>query len=946
MARPIPVIIDGLDASEVRARRASRQMSDVANLPAGSYIETDNGDVPSVAEWYAEREEDIGNVGVLAAEAKDSANLATRAADAATVNSKVYPDLETGRLATADGDYFLVLGFNADEASRLYLRVNSGTTSLQKIYPSLAATAGKAPISSPAFLGTPTAPNANLSYENSSQIATLNAVNALTRNHRSIAVTAPLMTLTVEQARFPVVSFTGALNADTIIEIPVDGAGLTRIFRVATTSDYSLTVRHVAQTGGVVLRRGEVASTISNGPSVIRVGVSVEQIAAINAAIAALEDANIEFDGMDQLRYVGVYSATQQYKKGESVKYNDSYFYADSLTETQVNYALNPLFNSNGSGWQTAGTSTIKRGDGVFHYRLVADKASGGLLLSNTGNQESTTAGELWSAAIVVTNYSAVNFSVRLGLFFSGSTTAYAGPTVILAGQSVRVLHQGIPATAGSTGVRITISNAVGDAIPSGTEISFSEPVLSKGAVAIGYFDGSFASSDDISYAWLGDPLSSHSLKIEKVEQSTIGVPGDDPKWIKYLADIPAGGGGSVAPIGVFTPTITEKPGQEIMCVMTLDRTIGFNWGSSNLNMTYDDGETWELLRAFPGMQTTFVRELENGELLVGVNNSNLPAEAWLSSGFRKGGDVTWSKVLTAHSTYTNFASAWGVFDDGNMVLLIDYGGKAGVNYGSTPVVPDGENARYAYMSLDFGKTWKTIFDLNEWALSNGYATMDDQGQPQARGFHCHGIAYDKWWDRIWITFGDNTALAGMNSCGGTCYSDDFGKTWRAANWGKDSQHLSPTGSRHQNVGIWPMQDCILFGTDSSPNGVHRIERSQGKNIVGEYVINIAYAYSDEPMLTHLCQGIYQAINIPNQPVFFAFGAEGAIRKSFIVATRDGFDFKLVWESAEPNARGMGLRLIAGPTRQGNLVSRITDNIDGVVTNFQVIGPAPIYETK
>lgn len=81
MARPLPVIIDGLDASEVRANRASRQMSDVANLPVGSYIETDNGEVPSVAEWYAEREEDIGNVGVLAAEAAQSAADAEASAD-------------------------------------------------------------------------------------------------------------------------------------------------------------------------------------------------------------------------------------------------------------------------------------------------------------------------------------------------------------------------------------------------------------------------------------------------------------------------------------------------------------------------------------------------------------------------------------------------------------------------------------------------------------------------------------------------------------------------------------------------------------------------------------------------------------------------------------------------------------------------------------------------
>ncbi|WBM40048.1 hypothetical protein [Alcaligenes faecalis] len=802
-----------------------------------------------------------------------------------------------------------------------------------------------AAINSPAFTGVPTAPSAGLIYETSSQIANVNTVLALTRAHRSVPLEYDangIVTLTLEQSRMPVVAFTGTAGRDVIVEIPTDATGMSRTFRNAAVGTGTVTVRHTGQSTGVLLRSGDIVFTVSNGSSVLLAGVSPERYRSLLDSVSKIESRGVNTPGLEQIRYVGQHQLEKLYKKGAAVKFAGDYFYADNLDQVSKNEILNPRFNQNGSGWQGLGNRVIQRGDGIYRVSMTGDKAPGALLVGQSESQGvGTHAGEVWSASVRVENKSATSFSVQLGLFFAGSTVVYSSDVLVPAGQSVLVEHNNVPATPGSSSARITLNNSAVGVITDGTEIVVSQPVLCRGAVALEYFDGSFERDGEITYSWSGAIDNSISVKTLSIPESVLGIPGVDQRWIRYLSDVESSEGGN-SPLGTYTPVVTEKATTQIACFMTRDRTIGFNWGSSTLNMTFDDGDTWELLHNFAGAQTTFVRELENGELLVGLSKTG-PAEVWVSSGFRKGGAVTWSKVLESHSTYTNFAAAWGVFDDGNMVLLIDYGGKAGMPFGNTDVVPDGENARYAYMSLDHGKTWKTIFDLNEWALSNGYATLDDDGVPQARGFHCHGIAYDKWWDRMWITFGDNATVGGINSCGGMCYSDDFGKTWRAANWGKDSQHLSPSGSRHQLVGIWPMPDCILFGSDSSPNGVHRIERSQGKHIPGEYIINVAFAYSDEEILTHLCQGIYQATHLPGQPVFFVFGAEGAIRKSFIVATRDGFDFKLMWESPEPNARGNGLRLIAGPTRQGQLLTRLTDTIDGVLRHFQVRGPAPIY---
>ncbi|USY26714.1 hypothetical protein NIZ92_06665 [Alcaligenes sp. 1735tsa3] len=84
-------------------------------------------------------EEDAASTSVNAASAKVDAAKAEAAADAATVNSKVYPTPLDGLHAVGDGEYFLVIGANENQAARLYLRINSGDGRLQKIYPTLAA---------------------------------------------------------------------------------------------------------------------------------------------------------------------------------------------------------------------------------------------------------------------------------------------------------------------------------------------------------------------------------------------------------------------------------------------------------------------------------------------------------------------------------------------------------------------------------------------------------------------------------------------------------------------------------------------------------------------------------------------------------------------------------------------------------------------------------------
>lgn len=722
-----------------------------------------------------------------------AAERAEAAADAATVNSTVYPTIQTGLSDVQDGDYFLVIGQNSSEASRLYRRVDATNATLEKIYPTLEAI----------------------------------------RNTR----------------------------------------------------------------------------------------------------------------GLNQIKYTGTYDPDRVYQEGEAAKFNGDYYYANGLTATYKNQVKNPRFNSVGGtaryGWTGLNNTPIAWGDG-FYELSVNGKPAGELIIGQiVAHNVPASQGQVWSASIEVENKSAADIYIRIGILVTGSETFFGSNTLIPAGGKVVVKQEGrVFFAANTSAARIVVHNGTGQSIPYGAVLVFRKPMLNIGDSALEYFDGFSAGTSNVEYSWEGEPNNSLSAKTVLSAPSNLPPPDTDGRWIRYVGDVDATNAPEM-PMHTFNPIKVEKGTQQIPSYYTLDRTIGFNVGSSNLNQTFDDGETWELLHQFAGSQTDSVRQLESGELFVTTSNS-AGASAWVSSGFASGGPVTFTKTLDAHSKFIKWPGAWSIFDDGNLIAMIDYGGKAGMEYGGE-IVPDGQNARFAYLSLDFGKTWKTIFDLNKWVVDNGYGTPDDDDVMQGRGVHCHGIAYDKWWNRIWITFGDNTTIASINSIGGTCYSDNFGEQWTAANWGKDSQSESPTNSRHQLVGIWPMPECILFGTDSAPNGVHRIERSQGKYPAGEYTINVAYAYSDEAMLTHLCQSITQSNYLPNQPVVFGFGAEGYSRKSFVVATYDGFDFKLMWESAQPNAAGRGLRTVCGPTRMGNMIIKEIDTVSGATVISQLKGPFPVY---
>ena len=353
---------------------------------------------------------------------------------------------------------------------------------------------------------------------------------------------------------------------------------------------------------------------------------------------------------------------------------------------------------------------------------------------------------------------------------------------------------------------------------------------------------------------------------------------------------------------------------------MTADRTIYFNGQHSYGRARYSEdlGATWKNLKVFHG-SFNFMEEVGDGELIARITGEERN-EIWRSIGWPElRENCEWEKVLEAASPGVYFTNAWGVSIHKNIVLIAEYGPKYVPE--ALPGIPkqdtaEGENARYLNLSLDYGKTFRRILDINEYATSR---------KGDAINVHLHGVAWDPWWDRIWVTCGDGG--------GAFLYSDDMGTTWHTA-WDGWAANASG-GNGHQCVGIVPMPTCVLFATDSTPNGVMRINRSEGKH-EGTYSPESAYMIPEDPgRLSHLAQRAYRVErDTGDYLAMFAFGTETMPGKSFALATYDGKNFERFWQDDQEVGVGRGARTMIGPTLDGKVFigsnDRRTSNMWGL----------------
>lgn len=378
--------------------------------------------------------------------------------------------------------------------------------------------------------------------------------------------------------------------------------------------------------------------------------------------------------------------------------------------------------------------------------------------------------------------------------------------------------------------------------------------------------------------------------------------------------------------------TVTSKSASGILMTLSKDRLRGWNCNTASLSETRDDGETWTQLldktgaNPFSGSTVESVRQMDNGELLIscgrGAGTANR-RELWVTTNLNDPTLRTFTKTLTARAPFIKFTSAWSQSDSGPMVMVNEYGPKTPTWTGEA--VAEGENARYTYLSVDYGKTWATVFDLNTYLTGQGRVSMDNQ--------HLHGASIDPYWDRLWVTFGDNM---GGNGSNGIVYSDDLGATWETAHY------YTGTTPPHQCVGILPMPKCVLFFTDNVSPGfpdVVRIDRTEGRYKAGGYTT--VPAWESTAGGKHLCQGFSRIMRRGDDaPALAAFSSEGVAAPSFAIATMDGYTFTEIWRDTEDNPSGFGSRSIMGPTARGQVIIASNDQkVGGMWSEIKAEAP-------
>ena len=345
--------------------------------------------------------------------------------------------------------------------------------------------------------------------------------------------------------------------------------------------------------------------------------------------------------------------------------------------------------------------------------------------------------------------------------------------------------------------------------------------------------------------------------------------------------------------------TFTEAPANDTSSYqprfLTGDRRTIYGTSGTGLHKSVNDATTWALVATPANENTTGAWQLPNGEVLVATKVGGGKGGLHLSTGFPASDTAaTWRKVITVTQNDNKVHEWWGLsyapkgHPREGLVVATEYGGHG------TASTPASGGARYVWLSLDYGRTWRTIFDL--------YATT------QVINMHMHGVAYDPYDDRVLCTFGDGNG--GQGSVSGLMACDNFTDPTPA--W--QSLYGPVTSATWQMTTILPMPGAVILGGDGAPPGIYRMTRTGHRQLrPPQTVLN----YGGGTDTGYIGQGMFQAA--PGQPVIICHEwAKNTPRAAALHVTLDGDTFTEVWR--DPNLVAWSGAFCIGPTATGKVV--------------------------
>lgn len=326
-------------------------------------------------------------------------------------------------------------------------------------------------------------------------------------------------------------------------------------------------------------------------------------------------------------------------------------------------------------------------------------------------------------------------------------------------------------------------------------------------------------------------------------------------------------------------------------------------WNSSStvLWRTTDYWATDTVLRTFD-LPVRGVRQLDSGELLVALQgDSSNKGEVWRTTGYTRANPTaaTWTKVLTCTSNDTYASGDWLMWGYGSVLMVAEYGAKTA-----------GANARGVYVSLNDGVTWTMVYN---WA---------------GTGRHVHGCAYDKYADMLWACFGDTDQ--------GYAYSTDWRAKVAAGQSPTWTENITSTVGGVQPVGIYPLRDRIVMGTDDVANGLYRIERTN-------YNLPVRAFVADPGTTLLTISGMpYRRGDSESYPLIWPWlRPPGVTGEVGVCASWDGLTWHVLWRDSSRGYTGVGPFTTMGPAANGNCYGWMADAIEASGT--RLILPYPSW---
>lgn len=209
----------------------------------------------------------------------------------------------------------------------------------------------------------------------------------------------------------------------------------------------------------------------------------------------------------------------------------------------------------------------------------------------------------------------------------------------------------------------------------------------------------------------------------------------------------------------------------------------GYVWGTLNgvIHRRPQAGGEWVAYANHPAGHPGLVRMIptSDGEVVLASNYALFKSSGWQS------GTVTWEEKIVANGT--TYFLEWGLDGDGQKFITTTYDAGAGFTH-----------SRYAWISTDAGNTWTVVYD-----------SVERYGQAAADQSHIHGIAYDAWSDRFYLSEG-HTSIAGIY------HSTDDGQTWDRA----PGMVMDPSCTT-----LTPTTTGMVCGSDNAAGGLYGVIR-------------------------------------------------------------------------------------------------------------------------